>query len=158
MDERMDERLHKRLHLVQALLFGLPGVLLGGTVALVGVYSGLTQETRLPSRLLLVCWGTAGALGIVAWLYIGAGFLLQGRSGLQAVGRVWWALLALGALAAVPAVVLGLVGRPDRTHGGLQPVAVRPAAVAARGASGLAALAACSPSGRLTFQASRMVV
>jgi hypothetical protein len=118
MDERMDERLHKRLHLVQALLFGLPGVLLGGTVALVGVYSGLTQETRLPSRLLLVCWGTAGALGIVAWLYIGAGFLLQGWSGLQAVGRVWWALLALGALAAVPAVVLGLVvGLTERMDG-----------------------------------------
>ena len=62
----MDERLHKRLHLALALLFGLPGLLLGGIVALVGVYSGLMQETRLLSRLLLVCWGAAGALGIVA--------------------------------------------------------------------------------------------
>ena len=114
----MDERLHKRLHLLQALLFGLPGLLLGGTVALVGVYSGLMQETRLLSRLLLVCWGAAGALGIVAWLHIGAGFLLQGRPGLQAVGRLWWSLLALGALAAVPAAVLGLVvGLTERMEG-----------------------------------------
>ncbi|HYQ22387.1 hypothetical protein [Stenotrophomonas sp.] len=114
----MDERLHKRLHLALALLFGLPGLLLGGTVALVGVYSGLAQETRLLSRLLLVCWGTAGALGIVAWLRIGADFLLQGRSGLQAVGRAWWALLLLGALAAVPFAVLGVVvGLTERAEG-----------------------------------------
>ncbi|MHC1655221.1 hypothetical protein ACODUL_18260 [Stenotrophomonas maltophilia] len=105
----MDERLHKRLHLALALLFGIPGLLLGGTVALVGVYSGLMQETRLLSRLLLVCWGAAGALGIVAWVRIGADFLLQGRSGLQAVGWVWWGLLLLGAFAAIPAVVLGVV-------------------------------------------------
>jgi len=114
----MDERLHKRLHLSLALLFGLPGLLLGGTVALVGVYSGLMQETRLLSRLLLVCWGAAGALGIVTWLHIGASFLLQGRPGLQAVGRLWWSLLALGALAAVPAAVLGLVvGLTERMEG-----------------------------------------
>ncbi|HGK7304899.1 MULTISPECIES: hypothetical protein [Stenotrophomonas] len=114
----MDERLHKRLHLALALLFGLPGLLLGGTVALVGVYSGVMQETRLLSQLLLVCWGVSGALGIVAWVRIGADFLLQGRSGLQAMGRVWWGLLLLGAFAAIPAVVLGVVvGLTERAQG-----------------------------------------
>ncbi|WP_313145332.1 hypothetical protein [Stenotrophomonas sp.] len=114
----MDERLHKRLHLALALLFGLPGLLLGGTVALVGVYSGLMQETRLLPRLLLVCWGVAGALGIVAWVRIGADFLLQGRLGMQVMGRVWWALLLLGAFAAIPAVVLGVVvGLTGRAQG-----------------------------------------
>jgi len=114
----MDERLHKRLHLALALLFGLPGLLLGGTVALVGVYSGLTQETRLLSRLLLVCWGAAGVLGIVAWGRIGSDFLLQGRSGLQMAGRIWWRLLLLGALAALPPVMLGLVvGLTERAEG-----------------------------------------
>ncbi|WP_367381353.1 hypothetical protein [Stenotrophomonas cyclobalanopsidis] len=114
----MNERLHKRLHLALALLFGLPGLLLGGTVALVGVYSGLMQETRLLSRLLLVCWGVSGALGIVAWVRIGADFLLQGRSGLQAMGRLWWGLLLLGILAAIPAAVLGMVvGLTERAEG-----------------------------------------
>ena len=114
----MDAPLPQRLPPALALFFGLPGLLLGGTVALVGVYSGVMQETRLLSQLLLVCWGAAGALGIVAWVRIGADFLLQGRSGLQAMGRVWWGLLLLGAFAAIPAVVLGVVvGLTERAQG-----------------------------------------
>ncbi|AWH52246.1 hypothetical protein C1924_03090 [Stenotrophomonas sp. ESTM1D_MKCIP4_1] len=114
----MDERLHKRLLLAQALLFGLPGVLLGGAVALAAVHVGLAKETRLLNQILLVGWGTAGVLGIVAWLRLGSDVLLRGRAGLHMAGWVWWILLLLGALAAMPAVVLGVVvGLTERAEG-----------------------------------------
>ncbi|CCP09713.1 hypothetical protein SMSKK35_2828 [Stenotrophomonas maltophilia SKK35] len=114
----MDERRLKYLYAALAVVFGLPGALLGGIVALVGVYGGLTQENRLLSRLLMVLLGAVGTVGIVVWLRISVDFLLHGRPGLRAVSRIgWWGLL-LGALVALSIAVLGVVvGLTERAEG-----------------------------------------
>ncbi|QDH70978.1 hypothetical protein [Marilutibacter alkalisoli] len=104
-DEDTRQRL---LYAALALLAGLPGLLFGGAVALLGVYAGLVEPGRgtLPVRIVLSGWGLAGLAGALAWLWLSAAFLMQGKSGLRGTASVWWWLLLAGVLTTLPVVAL----------------------------------------------------
>ncbi|HDS1145690.1 MULTISPECIES: hypothetical protein [Stenotrophomonas] len=102
----MDERRLKYLYTALAVVFGLPSLAMGGMVAAMFLLLGLQSFGRNSDpNLVLLSWGLAGVAGCPAWLWLSAGYLLQGRAGLQ-VRTMWWWLLLMGGLAALP--VLGL--------------------------------------------------
>lgn len=100
----MDERRLKYLYAALAVVFGLPSLVMGGAVAAMFLVAGLHSfgGNRAPNIALLL-WGLAGIAGCLAWLWLSAGYLLQGRTGLQ-VRAVWWWLLLAGGLAALPVI------------------------------------------------------
>ena len=97
------------LYAALAVLFGLPGLVIGSAVAFMSLLMGLWTFGRgsLVSFTVVPLWGLAGIAGCAAWLWLSAGFLMQGQAGLW-VRPVWWWMLLAGALASVPALVLGL--------------------------------------------------
>lgn len=98
----MDERYLKYLYAVLAVLFGLPSLVMGGTSAVLFLVLGLHSfGGNRPPDLVPLLWGLAGVAGCLAWLWLSAGYLLQGRAGLR-VHAVWWWLLLAGGLAALP--------------------------------------------------------
>ncbi|HGM5118652.1 TPA: hypothetical protein ACKPZZ_000825 [Stenotrophomonas maltophilia] len=98
----MDERRLKYLYAALAVLLGLPGLAMGGAVAVMFLVVGVQSfgGNRSPDLVPLL-WGLAGVAGCLAWLWLSAGYLLQGRAGLQ-VRAIWWWLLLAGGLAALP--------------------------------------------------------
>ncbi|HFK2921706.1 TPA: hypothetical protein ACGY72_002908 [Stenotrophomonas maltophilia] len=105
----MDERRLKYLYIALAVLFGLPSLVMGGAAATMLLLMGLGQfgHGTLASVTVMPLWGLAGIAGCLAWLWLSAGFLLQGRAGLQ-VRPVWWWMLLAGGLAALPPLGLAL--------------------------------------------------
>lgn len=103
----MDERRLKCLYAALAAVFGLPSLLMGGAAATMLLLMGLGQfgHGTLASVTVMPLWGLAGIAGCLAWLWLSAGYLLQGRAGLQ-VRAVWWWLLLAGGLAALPVIWL----------------------------------------------------
>lgn len=110
MIDLLDQR---RFYLAVALLFGVPGLVLGAALAGLGLVAGVGQ-TRLgglPPPLLAVGWALSGLLGLLAWVRLSWAWVSAGRDGLQWPHRSWWWLLGLGgaaALALVGAVVLDI--------------------------------------------------
>ncbi|MCU1066787.1 hypothetical protein [Stenotrophomonas maltophilia] len=105
----MDERRARYLYAALAVLFGLPSLVMGGAAATMLLLMGLGQfgHGTLASVTVMPLWGLAGIAGCLAWLWLSAGFLMQGRAGLQ-VRPVWWWMLLAGALAALPPLGLAL--------------------------------------------------
>ncbi|AWB77028.1 hypothetical protein J3A72_004298 [Stenotrophomonas sp. PvP093] len=105
----MDERHLKYLYTALAVLFGLPSLVMGGAAATMLLLMGLGQfgHGTLASVTVMPLWGLAGIAGCLAWLWLSAGFLLQGRAGLH-VHRLWWWMLLAGGLAALPPLGLAL--------------------------------------------------
>ncbi len=105
----MDERRLKYLYATLAVLFGLPSLVAGGVAALMLLLTGLGQfgHGTLAAVTVMPLWGLAGIAGCLAWLWLSAGYLLQGGAGLQ-VHRLWWWMLLAGGLAAVPPLGLAL--------------------------------------------------
>lgn len=105
----MDERRLKYLYATLAVLFGLPSLAMGGAAATMLLLMGLGQfgHGTLASVTVMPLWGLAGIAGCLAWLWLSAGFLMQGRAGLH-VRSVWWWMLLAGGLAALPALALAL--------------------------------------------------
>ena len=105
----MDERRLKYLYTALAVLSGLPSLVVGGAAATMLLLTGLGQfgHGTLASVTVMPLWGLAGIAGCLAWLWLSAGYLLQGRAGLQ-VHRLWWWMLLAGGLAAVPPLGLAL--------------------------------------------------
>lgn len=91
------------------MLFGLPSLVMGGAAATMLLLMGLGQfgHGTLASVTVMPLWGLAGIAGCLAWLWLSAGFLMQGRAGLQ-VRPVWWWMLLAGGLAALPPLGLAL--------------------------------------------------
>ena len=80
----MDERRLKYLYTALAVVFGLPSLAMGGMVAAMFLLLGLQSFGRNSDpNLVLLSWGLAGVVGCPAWLWLSAGYLLQGRAGLQ---------------------------------------------------------------------------
>jgi len=103
----------RRFYLAVALLFGVPGLVLGAALAGLGLVAGVgqTQLGGLPPPLLAVGWALSGLLGLLAWVRLSWAWGSAGRDGLQWPHRSWWWLLGLGvaaALALVGAVVLDI--------------------------------------------------
>lgn len=110
MIDLLDQR---RFYLAVALLFGVPGLVLGAALAGLGLVAGVgqTQLGGLPPPLLAVGWALSGLLGLLAWVRLSWAWVSAGRDGLQWPHRSWWWLLGLGgaaALALVGAVVLDI--------------------------------------------------
>ncbi|MDA5342041.1 hypothetical protein [Stenotrophomonas maltophilia] len=105
----MDERRLKYLYAALAVLFGLPSLAMGGMVAVMFLVLGLQQSLgrNTEPNVVLLVWGLGGVAGCLAWLWLSAGYLLQGRAGLQ-VRTVWWWLLLAGGLAALPVIALAV--------------------------------------------------
>jgi len=105
----VDERRARYLYAVLAVVFGLPSLVAGGAAATMLLLTGLGQfgHGTLAAVTLMPLWGLAGIAGCLAWLWLSAGYLLQGRGGLQ-VHRLWWWMLLAGSLAAVPLLGLAL--------------------------------------------------
>ncbi len=105
----MDERRARYLYTALAVLFGLPSLVMGGAAATMLLLMGLGQfgHGTLASVTVMPLWGLAGIAGCLAWLWLSAGFLMQGRAGLQ-VRPVWWWMLLAGGLAALPPLGLAL--------------------------------------------------
>lgn len=105
----------RRFYLAVAALFGLPGLVLGVAGAGLGVWVGLTEPTHagLPPPV-LVGWGLAGLLGLLAWVRLSAAWLLAGQEGLRWLHPAWWYLLGTGMAAALALVGMALA---DRTPG-----------------------------------------
>lgn len=105
----MDERRARYLYAALAVLFGLPSLVMGGAAATMLLLMGLGQfgHGTLASVTVMPLWGLAGIAGCLAWLWLSAGFLMQGRAGLQ-VRPVWWWMLLAGGLAALPPLGLAL--------------------------------------------------
>lgn len=105
----MDERHLKYLYAALAVLFGLPSLAMGGAAATLLLLMGLGQfgHGTLASVTVMPLWGLAGIAGCLAWLWLSAGFLMQGRAGLH-VHRLWWWMLLAGGLAALPPLGLAL--------------------------------------------------
>lgn len=105
----MDERRARYLYAALAVLFGLPSLVMGGAAATMLLLMGLGQfgHGTLASVTVMPLWGLTGIAGCLAWLWLSAGFLMQGRAGLQ-VRPVWWWMLLAGALAALPPLGLAL--------------------------------------------------
>nr|WP_258015601.1 hypothetical protein [Stenotrophomonas maltophilia] len=87
----------------------MPSLVMGGAAATMLLLMGLGQfgHGTLASVTVMPLWGLAGIAGCLAWLWLSAGFLLQGRAGLQ-VRPVWWWMLLAGGLAALPPLGLAL--------------------------------------------------
>nr|WP_253911082.1 MULTISPECIES: hypothetical protein [unclassified Stenotrophomonas] len=87
----------------------MPSLVVGGAVATMLLLMGLGQfgHGTLASVTVMPLWGLAGIAGCLAWLWLSAGFLLQGRAGLH-VHRLWWWMLLAGGLAALPPLGLAL--------------------------------------------------
>ncbi|PJL57447.1 hypothetical protein [Stenotrophomonas maltophilia] len=105
----MDERRARYLYTALAVLFGLPSLVMGGAAATMLLLMGVGQfgHGTLASVTVMPLWGLAGIAGCVAWLWLSAGFLMQGRAGLQ-VRPVWWWMLLAGGFAALPPLGLAL--------------------------------------------------
>nr|KAJ9632682.1 hypothetical protein H2204_007769 [Knufia peltigerae] len=105
----MDERHLKYLYAALAVLFGLPSLVGGGAAAMMLLLMGLGQfgHGSLASVTLMPLWGLSGIAGCLAWLWLSAGYLMQGRAGLR-VRPVWWRMLLAGGLAALPPLGLAL--------------------------------------------------
>lgn len=109
----------RRFYLAVALLFGVPGLVLGATLAGLGVAVGMGQTPLggMPPPLFTAGWALAGLLGLLAWVRLSWAWTTAGRGGLQGPHPSWWWLLGLGvaaALAMVGVVVLGIgPGRGD---------------------------------------------
>lgn len=106
----------RRFYLAVAALFGLPGLVLGVAGAGLGVWVGLTEPTHagLPPPPVLVGWGLAGLLGLLAWVRLSTAWLLAGQEGLRWLHPAWWFLLGTGMAAALVLVGMALA---DRTPG-----------------------------------------
>lgn len=108
---RLSPGLSRQQRVVYALLAvstGLPGVIAGGLASSVLLwFSGLSRlGVGDPRQVLLsVLWGGAGLAGCIAWSWLSACCLHHGPPGLASVHRCWWWGLAIGALAALPALV-----------------------------------------------------
>lgn len=112
--EGVDQR---RFYLAAAALFGLPGLVLGATGAGLGMWVGLTEPAHagLPPPPVMVGWGLAGLLGLLAWVRLSAAWLLAGREGLRWLHPAWWYLLGAGMAAAL--VLVGIaVADPTPGH------------------------------------------
>ncbi|MFL0349710.1 hypothetical protein [Stenotrophomonas lactitubi] len=105
----MEERRLKYLYAALAVLFGLPSLVGGGAAATMLLLMGLGQfgHGTLASVTLMPLWGLSGIAGCLAWLWLSAGYLMQGRAGLRA-RPVWWRMLLAGGLAAMPPLGLAL--------------------------------------------------
>ncbi|MBH1431518.1 hypothetical protein I5U42_09455 [Stenotrophomonas maltophilia] len=105
----MDERCLRYLYAAVAALFGLPSLVMGGAAATMLLLMGLGQfgHGTLASVTVMPLWGLAGIAGCLAWLWLSAGFLMQGRAGLRVRPHWWWMLLA-GGLATLPPLGLAL--------------------------------------------------
>lgn len=106
----------RRFYLAVATLFGLPGLVLGVTGAGLGVWVGLTEPPHagLPPPPVLVGWGLAGLLGLLAWVRLSAAWLLAGQESLRWLHPAWWYLLGAGMAAALVLVGMAVA---DRTPG-----------------------------------------
>ncbi len=106
----MDDAHRRRRYIALALVFGLPGLAGGGIFAVLGVWVGMTASGYFGAgtKALFATWGLAGCLGLLAWLWLSAVYLRHGGDGLRRSGCWPWAGLALGALAALPMLVLGV--------------------------------------------------
>lgn len=115
MIDLLDQR---RVYLTVATLFGLPGLVLGTTLAGLGVVVGVSEPAAgaLPAPALMTGWGMAGLLGLLAWVRLSWAWVTAAREGLRAAHPAWWWLLGLGsaaALALVAVVVLDLAPGSD---------------------------------------------
>ncbi|WP_411849877.1 hypothetical protein ACLB90_12900 [Stenotrophomonas sp. LGBM10] len=114
----MRASLHQRLYALQCVLLGIPTVVACGLVAVQGLrHADVHRHLLLAGKEggLLLLWGGAGLLGLLAWVWLSALYLRRGRDGLRWAGALPWAGLVVGALAAgsLLLVVLyaGVVGR-----------------------------------------------
>lgn len=110
MIDLLDQR---RFYLTVAILFGVPGLVLGATLAGLGLATGASMNRLggLPPPLLTAAWALAGLLGLLAWVRLSWAWLTAGREGLHWAHPAWWWLLGVGtaaALAMVGVVVLGI--------------------------------------------------
>lgn len=114
----MRDGVHRRLYALQCGLLGLPTVVACGVAGVQGlrhvdVHRGFLLAGNEGGLLLL--WGGAGLLGLLAWLWLSARYLRRGRGGLRRAGTLPWAGLAMGALAAGGLLLVllyaGAVGR-----------------------------------------------
>ncbi|WP_369039683.1 hypothetical protein [Stenotrophomonas maltophilia] len=103
MIDLLDQR---RFYLTVAALFGLPGLVLGTTLAGLGVVVGVSEPAHggLPAPPLMTAWGLAGLLGLLAWVRLSWAWCTAARAGLRAAHPAWWWLLAMGTAAALALV------------------------------------------------------
>lgn len=93
-------------YLLLAAAIGIPTVIYGGLMALVGFLLGIIAlgAGGVPdgwgSIAFLMFWSGGGLLGLCCWLWISWRYLRRGRAGLQGVGAFAWVGLAAGVIAA----------------------------------------------------------
>jgi hypothetical protein len=95
--------LHRRLYALQCVLLGVPTVVACGFVAVQGLrHVDVHRRFLLAGNEggLLLLWGGAGLVGLLAWVWLSGLYLRQGGDGLRAAGSLAWAGLASGVLAA----------------------------------------------------------
>ena len=100
---------HRVVYSIEMLCLGLPVLILGGTIAGMGVMFGLGAFAKSIIGLFPLVWGLAGLCGLVGWLVLSFTFLAEGREGLKKRQRYWWVLLDIGAIAAIPPLVVMLL-------------------------------------------------
>lgn len=110
------------IYALLAVSTGLPGMIAGGLACVELLwFSGLSRLGMGDpfEALLSVLWGGAGLAGIIAWLWLSACFFRPAPPDLTNVHRAWWWLLAIGVLAALPALVAAVWALAHRQLEGL---------------------------------------
>ncbi len=98
---------------VVALLLGAPTVVVGGWLASLGLFFGLAGLASGDDHsLLLMVWGLAGLVGLVAALVLSVAYVHGGRASLRRRSWPWWPALLAGIAAA--AVWLQAIVPPGR--------------------------------------------
>lgn len=98
-----DGRFARATFAVAALALGTPTLVFGGWLATVGLFYGLTgMLSGHEGSLLLMLWGLAGLVGLVAALTLSVSYVHGGRASLRRRAWPWWPALLTGMAAAGP--------------------------------------------------------
>ncbi|MBX3725749.1 MAG: hypothetical protein KF823_07505 [Xanthomonadales bacterium] len=96
-----DGRFARTTFAVAALALGAPTVVFGGWLASVGLFYGLAGAMSGDAgSLLLMLWGLAGLVGVIAALTLSVSYVHGGRASLRRRAWPWWPALLAGMAAA----------------------------------------------------------